>query len=452
MADLMSVDELRSAVADDSIDTVILAMPDMQGRLQGKRLDAGHFLADIINGGLHTCSYLITRDVDMVIHDGYDFADSSSGMGDFVLEPDMNTLRPMPWVPGTVLVLANTAWEDGRPVVQAPREILRRQLERLRERGWTALVATELEFLLFEQSYQDAQSTDYHRLTPASYYDADYSIFGTAKMEPLLRQIRRAMRDAGMPVEGVTGEVNHGQFELGFKYDKAMNTCDNHVLYKEGVKEIAMNNGVAATFMAKFNEGAGNSCHVHLSLVDDEGCPVFADQSRENGYSEIFEHFLAGQLAAANDLSLMVAPNINSYKRYQEGTFAPTALQWGRDNRTCAVRVIGEGRSLRLENRTPGGDVNPYLAVAAIIAAGLHGIDEQLALPPEATGNAYGIGGERMPTSLRDAITLWDSSVVAEKAFGSDVVRHYSNAATNEVATYEGAVTDWERRRGFERM
>lgn len=452
MTGYMTVEELRQAVDDDTIDTVIVAMPDMAGRLQGKRLDARHFLEDILGSGLHTCSYLIARNVEMEILDGFEVAGWATGLGDFVLSPDVSTLRRVPWMPGTALVLADTVWEDGRSVVQSPRDILRRQIERLEERGWRALVATELEFLLFDDSYAEAHSKNYQDLRPASYFDVDYSILGTARAEPLMRTIRRNMRDAGMPVEGVTGECNLGQFELGFKYADALKTCDNHVLYKEGVKEIAMQNDVSVTFMSKFNQGAGNSCHVHLSLVDEQGQPVFAGEG-PSGFSKTFEHFLAGQVAVTKELSLFVAPNINSYKRYQEGTFAPTALQWGRDNRTCAVRVIGDGRSLRLENRTPGGDVNPYLAVAAVIAAGLHGVEHTLELPPAAAGNVYEeSSGERMPRSLREAAGLWSDSGIAEKAFGGEVVRHYTNAALQEVSAFDSAVTDWERVRGFERM
>lgn len=447
----MDVDELRRCISEDAIDTVVLAMPDMNGRLQGKRLDAQHFLEDISHGGLHACSYLLTRDVEMEFGDGYHISGWSNGLNDFVLAPDLATLRSMPWAAGTVLVLADTVWDDGSPVVQSPRHILRQQLNRLAQHGWTALVATELEFLLFENTYRDAFERNYHNLRPATYFDVDYSIAGTNDAEPLLREIRRAMRKAGMPVEGVTGECNFGQFELGFKYAEALSTCDNHVIYKEGVKAIASQHGQAATFMAKYNQGAGNSCHVHLSLVDESGRPVFAGPGAK-GFSKTFEHFLAGQLATARDFSLMVAPNVNSYKRFQAGSMAPTTLQWGRDNRTCAIRVLGSGSSLRLENRTPGGDVNPYLGVAAIIAGGLYGVENELPLEPEVVGNAYTNDAARMPTSFSEALGLWQRSAVAEKTFGSAVVHHYATAALQELASYETTVTDWELRRGFERM
>lgn len=446
----LSLDELRQAIVDDTIDTVVIAMPDMQGRLMGKRLDAEHFLDDIVEAGAGACSYLITRNLEMEIVDGFDIAGWQTGLGDFTLMADLTTLRRAAWMPGTAIVLADARWEDGGPVIQSPREILRQQLRRLAERGWHAVVATELEFLLFDTSYREAHEQNYHDLRRAAYRDIDYTISGTAKAEPLMRQVRRAMRDAGMQVEALKGECNVGQFELGFKYADALSTCDNHVIYKEAMKEIAIHNDVAVTFMAKFDDGPGNSCHVHLSLVDDDGKPVFATGDGDT-MSATFEHFVAGQLATARELSLAVAPNINSYKRFRDGSFAPTALTWGRDNRTCAMRVLGHGNSLRLENRTPGGDVNPYLAVAAIIAGGLHGIDECLELPPAASGNAYETNAARMPTSLREAVQSWQESSVAAKAFGVDVVHHYANAAIKEVVAAESAVTDWDRNRGFER-
>ncbi len=450
MTGYLNVDELRALVGADEVDTVVLAMPDMYGRLQGKRLDARHFLEDILGGGLNTCSYLLARDIDMEVSEGFDFATLDTGMPDFTLVPDLPTMRRLPWMPGAVLVTADVQWGEDRPVVQAPRSILRRQIERLEERGWTAMVSTELEFLLFENDYRDAHERRYHGLRAATYYDSDYSIVGTSRQEPLMRQVRRAMRDAGMPVEGVTGECNIGQFELGFKYDEAMVTCDNHILYKEGIKEIAMQNDVSVTFMPKFDGGAGNSCHVHFSLYDEQGDPVFAT-GRPGEMSQTLERFIAGQLAAARELSLFAAPSINAYKRFGGG-FAPGGLSWGRDNRTSAIRVLGEGRGLRLENRLPGGDANPYLAVAAVIAAGLHGVDAGLELEPEAVGNVYDREGEGMPRSLLEAAELWSKSGIAAAGFGPEVVHHYANAAFKEVEAFEAATTDWERARGFERM
>ncbi|MCV7229067.1 glutamine synthetase family protein [Mycolicibacterium komossense] len=446
----MTIEDLRRRAADDTIDTVVVAMPDIHGRLVGKRLDVKHFLDDVLGPGVNACSYLITRDIDMEIVDGFEIAGWDSGLGDFTLMPDLGTLRPVPWMPGTAMVIADARWEDARPVVQSPREILRQQLARLAERGWTALVATELEFLLFDDDYRLAHEKHYHDLRRSTYYNIDYTISGTSSAEPLMRQIRRGMRDAGMEVEALKGECNVGQFELGFKYSDALTTCDNHVIYKDGAKEIATANDVSLTFMAKFDDGPGNSCHVHLSLIDEAGEPVFAGRDG-TGFSKTFEQFLAGQLATAREFGVAVAPNINSYKRFRDGSFAPTALSWGRDNRTCAVRVLGESRSLRLENRTPGADVNPYLAVAAIIAGGLHGIEQKLELKSAETGNAYESSAERMPTSLAEAAALWQNSEIAAKAFGADVVHHYANAAFQQVAAHESAVTDWDRARGFER-
>jgi glutamine synthetase len=367
------------------------------------------------------------------------------------MTPDFATMRRVPWQPGTALVLADAQWLDGAPVVESPRQILRRQLDRLAERGWQAMVGTELEFIVFADSYEQAWTKRYVDLTPSNQYNVDYSVLGTSRVEPLLRDIRLGMRDAGMQVESAKGECNLGQHEIAFKFTDALTTCDNHVIYKNGAKEIAALHGSSLTFMAKYNEREGNSCHVHLSLRTPDGEPVFAGDNAHGG-SKVFEHFLAGQLAGLRELSYFFAPNINSYKRYQAGSFAPTAVMWGLDNRTCALRVIGHGPSLRFENRVPGGDVNPYLAVAAMIAAGLHGIDNTLALPEPYAGNAYVADAPRVPTSLREAGALLDGSVIARAAFGDTVVDHYTNAARVELAAFDSAVTDWERVRSFERM
>jgi glutamine synthetase len=329
--------------------------------------------------------------------------------------------------------------------------VLKRQLDRLAERGWTAYVGTELEFIVFEDSFEQAWDKDYRGLVPANRYNVDYSVLGTSRVEGLLRAIRLGMRDAGLQVESAKGECNPGQHEIAFRYTDALTTCDNHVIYKTGAKEIAASQGSSLTFMAKYNEREGNSCHVHLSLRDAEGRPVFAGD-RDGGMSSVFEQFLAGQLAGLRDLTAFFAPNVNSYKRYQPGSFAPTAVAWGYDNRTCALRVIGKGSSLRVENRVPGGDVNPYLAVAAIIAAGLHGIDHGLDPVPPFAGNAYTAGFDRVPTSLHEAADLLEGSALAQEAFGKEVVEHYVNACRVETRAFDAAVTDWERVRGFERM
>jgi glutamine synthetase len=447
----MSVDELRAQVANGAIDTVVLAIVDLQGRLQGKRIDAEYFLSDVLPHGTEGCNYLLAVDVEMNTVDGYQISSWERGYGDFVMAPDVSSLRAVPWQPGTALLIGDVQWLDRTPVVESPRQILKRQVERLAERGWTAMVGTELEFILFDDTYEAAWQKHYTGLTPSNQYNVDYSILGTSRVEPLLRAIRLGMRDAGMQVESAKGECNLGQHEIAFKYTDALRTCDNHTIYKTGAKEIAAQHGSALTFMAKYDQREGNSCHIHLSLRTDGGEPVFAGD-RPGGVSPVFEQFLAGQLAALRELSYFFAPNINSYKRYQAGSFAPTAVAWGLDNRTCALRVIGHGASLRFENRLPGGDVNPYLAVAAMIAAGLHGIENELPLQDAFAGNAYVSDAPRVPTTLREAAELLGGSDLARKSLGDEVVDHYANTARVELAAFDAAVTDWERVRGFERM
>jgi glutamine synthetase len=448
---LLTVDDLRGRVEADEIDTVLVGFADMHGRLQGKRFHARFFVDEVLEHGTEACNYLLAVDVDMNTVDGYAMSSWDAGYGDFVLEPDLSTLRLVPWHPGTAMVMADVRWEDGSPVVASPRQILRAQLDRLAARGWTAMVGTELELIIFQDSYEDAWRRGYRDLTPANQYNADYSLVATGRVEPLLRRIRNSMADAGMVVESAKGECNLGQHEIAFRYDDALITCDNHSIYKAGAKEIAAQEGMALTFMAKFNEREGNSCHIHFSLRDEGDDAVMAGD-RAHGFSTVMEQMLAGQLACQRELSLLFAPNVNSYKRYQAGSFAPTAVAWGLDNRTCALRVVGHGVSLRFENRVPGGDVNPYLAVAGLIAAGLHGIENSLALEDPCTTNAYERKGARVPTTLREAAELWTSSSIARAAFGDEVVDHYANMARVELAAYDAAVTDWERYRGFERL
>ncbi|MFG2825254.1 glutamine synthetase family protein, partial [Kitasatospora sp. NPDC048365] len=390
-------------------------------------------------------------DIDMNTVDGYEVSSWDSGYGDLVFVPDLGTLRMVPWHPATAMVQCDLAHHDGRPVAVSPRQVLKRQLDRLAGYGWHAYVGTELEFIVFRDTYEQAWEKNYQALTPVNQYNVDYSILGTARIEPLLRRLRNEMAGAGLVVESAKGECNLGQHEIAFKYTDALRTCDDHSVYKTGAKEIAAQEGQSLTFMAKYNEREGNSCHIHLSLRDGEGRPVMAGEG-PNGFSRTMEHFLAGQLACLAEFSLLLAPNINSYKRYVAGSFAPTAVAWGRDNRTCALRVVGHGPSLRFENRVPGGDVNPYLAVAALIAAGLHGVEQQLELEPEFTGNAYASDAPRVPATLRDAVALFENSAAATEAFGKDVVQHYTHAGRTELAAYDAAVTDWERRRGFERL
>jgi glutamine synthetase len=448
---MISLDELRRLAASGEIDTVILALTDMQGRLQGKRLSTEFFLDEVAHEFSEGCNYLLAVDVDMNTVDGYQMSSWERGYGDFVMRPDMATLRRIPWHPATALVIADLTWLDGAPVVASPRQILRQQVDRLTERGLVAMAGTELEFVVYADSYEQASARNYRDLTPANDYNVDYSILGTSRIEPLLRRVRNGMTGAGLYVESVKGECNLGQHEIAFRYADVLTTCDNHSIYKTGAKEIAAQEGMSITFMAKPNVREGNSCHIHLSLRGTDGAPVLAGDG-PHGLSRLGEHFLAGQLAALRELTLLYAPNINSYKRYVPGSFAPTSVRWGVDNRTCALRLVGHGLSLRAENRTPGGDVNPYLALAGMIAAGLNGIDRELPLEPAFEGNAYADTSVRVPHTLRDAVDLWEKSELAEAAFGAEVKAHYANYGRVELAAYDAAVTDWELRRGFERL
>jgi glutamine synthetase len=445
----VTLEELWRAVERGDIENVVVAVPDLQGRLQGSRLDPGYFRDQVLTDGFAACVYLLAVDVEMNTGPGYAVDAWGAGFGDMVLRPDPATLRALPWDPGTALVLADAHTPGGQPVAVAPRQVLRDQLTRLAERGLVAYAGTELEFLLFREDFQAAADADYRGLTPASRFNVDYATSGLGAMEPVVRRIRNEMRAAGLHLESARGECHPGQYEIVFRYDEALRTCDNHVLYKSGARRIAADAGMAMTFMAKFDSGEGNSCHVHLSLRGADGTPVFADGG---GMSELMRRFVAGVLACAGEFSLLSAPNVNSYKRLVPEAFAPTAVAWGRDNRTCPVRVVGSGDSLRIEFRIPGGDANPYLAVASIIAAGLHGVDAELELEPEFTGNAFTSDRPRLPSALPDAVHLWEHSQAAKVAFGPDVVAHYATAARAELAAFATAVTDWERRRGFERL
>jgi glutamine synthetase len=443
----MKLEELRSRVEAGEIDTVLIALCDMQGRLQGKRLTARHFVEEVSEHGAEGCNYLLAVDVDMNTVDGYEMSSWERGYGDFVLAPDLATLRPVPWQDGTAMVLCDLAWDDGSDVVASPRQILRRQLARLAERGWSANAATELEFMVFRETYESAWHKAYRNLDPANLYNVDYSMLGTARIEPLIRRIRNAMEGAGMPVENSKGECNYGQHEINFHYAEALRTADNHAIYKNAAKEIAAQAGMAISYMAKFDEREGSSCHIHVSLADGDGRNAFA------GDRPLFQSFLAGQLACLREMTLLVAPNVNSYKRFVEGSFAPTTVAWGQDNRTCALRVVGHGQGLRFELRAGGSDLNPYLALSAIIAAGLHGVENELELEPVYEGNAYHATDKpRLPSTLRDARDLFATGDVARAAFGPEVVAHYVNAADVELRAFEAAVTDWERFRGFERL
>jgi glutamine synthetase len=442
----MTLEELRSAATEGTVDTVLLCIADMEGRLQGKRLTVQHFLDEVVEHNAEGCNYLLAVDVDMNTVDGYEMSSWSRGYGDFVMKPDLDTLRPVPWHEGTVLLMADLGWEDGSDVVASPRQILRRQLARLAERGWKATAGTELEFIVFNDSYEDAWKKGYRNLDPANLYNVDYSMLGTARVEPLIRRIRNSMTGAGMRVENSKGECNFGQHEINFHWDHALATADDHVIYKNGAKEIAAQEGMSITYMAKLDEREGNSCHIHCSLAHEGGGNVFAEDRAT------FDRFVAGQLACLRELTLFFAPHVNSYKRFVPGSFAPTAVAWGNDNRTCSMRVVGHGQGLRVENRLPGADVNPYLALAAMIAAGLHGIENELELEPVFEGNAYESDKPRVPHTLYAARDLFAGSSIARDAFGEDVVDHYLNRARIELEALEAAVTDWEKFRGFERL
>jgi glutamine synthetase len=443
----MTLDELKADISAGGIDTVLLAMTDMQGRLQGKRLTAPWFLQSVVDHGAEACNYLLAVDVDMNTVDGYAMSSWERGYGDFELKPDLDTLARTTWLEGTAMCLADIHWHDGTPVAASPRQILRAQLDRLAERGWAAYAGTELEFMVFNDTYEQAWDAGYRNLTPANRYNVDYSLLGTARVEPLLRRIRNAMMDAGMVVENSKGECNYGQHEINFLFSDALRAADQHVIYKNAAKEMASQEGMAITYMAKYDEREGNSCHIHLSLRGTDGAIVF---DKEEG---LFDRFVAGILAGLRDLTLFLAPNVNSYKRYAALSFAPTTVAWGHDNRTCALRVIGHGAGRRVECRVPGADVNPYLAISALIAAGLHGIDAGLELEPALEGNAYEASDRpQVPSTLRDARDLFGASAIAREAFGQEVVDHYLNNARIELEAYDAAVTDWERFRGFERL
>jgi glutamine synthetase len=445
----VTLEQLKEEVARGAIDTVVLAITDVQGRLQGKRLTASHFLAEVAQHGAEGCNYLLAVDVDMNTVEGYAMASWERGYGDLLMVPDMDTLRPVPWQEGTVICLADVAWLDGSELAQSPRQILRRQLARLAERGWSANAGTELEFMVFLDTYEEAWHKGYVDLRPANLYNVDYSLLGTARVEPLIRSIRNHMGAAGMVVEDSKGECNYGQHEINFRYADALRTADEHAIFKNGAKEIAAAEGMAITFMAKYNQREGNSCHIHFSLAEntDPPTPLFARDEK------LFSSFLAGQLHCLREMTLLLAPNINSYKRFASTSFAPTAVAWGHDNRTCSLRVVGHGPGRRFENRVGGADLNPYLALSAIIASGLHGVDAGLELEPALEGNAYAASERaRVPQTLREARDLFSDSAVAREAFGEEVTAHYVNAADVELAAFDAAVTDWERVRGFERL
>ncbi len=443
---MLTLSQLEKAVGDGSIDTIVVAFTDMQGRLMGKRVQGEFFLeGQIAEHGAEGCNYLLALDMEMDLVPGYQIASWERGYGDFSLMPDMATLRRIPWLEATALVLCDVAWHDGTPVNPSPRQVLKRQVERAVELGYEPMFGSELEFYLLKESFEEAHAKHYRDLTPSVPYILDYHILAATYDEPLIRQIRNGMQGAGIPVETSKGEAWPGQQEINFRFAEAVTMADNHTIYKNGAKEIAHLNGCSITFMAKPDHTwIGSSCHVHSSLWHD-GENAFA------GESDIFKQYLAGQIASLRELAVFLAPTINSYKRFASESWAPTTLAWGHDNRTCGFRIVGHGGALRAETRIPGGDANPYLAFAALLAAGLYGIENKLELPPGLEGNAYESDAERFPHTLREAIDALESGTMARGALGDDVVDHYLNYARTEQRLFDEVVTCYERERMFER-
>jgi glutamine synthetase len=443
---MLTLEELRADTETGDVDTVIAAFTDMQGRLMGKRLDAEFFLHELEGGhGSEGCNYLLALEMEMDPVPGYAIASWERGYGDFGLIPDLATLRRIPWHEATVMVQCDVEWHDGTPVAPSPRQVLKAQVEKARALGYEPMFGSELEFFLFRESYEEAHAKHYHDLTPSVPYILDYHILASSYDEPFLREIRTSMKAAGMIVESSKGEAWAGQHEINFRFADALKAADDHVVYKTGIKEIAYQNDCSVTFMAKpHHEWVGSSCHIHSSLWQD-GKAAFA------GESETFKSYLAGQIACAADLAVFIAPTINSYKRFAAGSWAPTTLAWGYDNRTCGFRVVGKGSALRAETRIPGADANPYLAFAALLAAGLYGIEQKLELGPALEGNAYISDAERFPHAMREAIARLEQSTVARQLLGDEVIDHYLNYARTEQELFDKTVTGYERERMFER-
>jgi glutamine synthetase len=445
----LSVHDLRRRINEGDVDTVVVTFTDMQGRLQGKRLQAMHFAEHVLDQGTGGPAYLLAVDVDMNIADRYDLSTEDLGYGEMQLVLDMQTIRLLKHQPGAVIVQCDVAWPDQTPVVVSPRAILKQQLAAADTRGYTVLASTALEFMAFHTSYEDAWNARYRDLAAVSQYNVDYSIMGGSRIEPLLRAIRSTAYAAGIDVESIKARRNVGQHEIGFSHQDAMTTADNHAVFKTMAKEIAAEHGKSITFMAKYDEHQGNSCRVRLSLRGADGATAFWN---DRGRTALYESFVAGLLVTLYDFTLLYAPNINSYKRFVGGSSAPATIAWGLDNQAAALRLVGSDPSARVENRVPGGDVNLYLALAAMIAGGLYGIDHELELGPGLTGNAHPSDFSRIPCTLREARQAFGASQIARASFGDAVVDHYTTMADVELAVFDAAVTDWELRRSFERM
>jgi glutamine synthetase len=449
---MLTLDELEKAIGDGTIDTVVTAFTDMQGRLIGKRIQGEFFIDEVSKHGIEGCDYLLALDMEMDPVPGYEMANWEEGYGDFGIAPDLATLRRIPWLDSTAMVLCDVVNHDGTAVVASPRQVLIKQYERAHEMGFGPVMTSELEFYLYKESYAEAWERGYRDLTPTIPYILDYHVLATTMDESFVQQLRRGMQGAGIPVEFSKGEAWYGQHELNMRYADAVTSADRHTIYKNGVKEIAFLNGISATFMAKPSEKAiGSSCHIHTSLARGRvgGGSAFVDGEEE---TDTFRHFLGGMRAHIRDVALFVAPTVNSYKRYAAESWAPTSVSWGRDNRTCGFRIVGHGQSHRIECRIPGADMNPYLGYAALLAAGLDGIENELDPGPELKGNAYEAGAaEAFPSTLREAVANWEGSDFVKNAFGEDVWKHYLNYGQTEQRLFDQVVTDYERARMFER-
>ena len=443
---MLSLEELTRSVESGDVDTVVVAFTDMQGRLMGKRMHAEFFLEEALAGHpVEGCNYLLALEMEGDPVPGYDMASWERGYGDFSMVPDFATMRRIPWLEGTALVLSDVAWNDGTPVRPSPRQVLKAQVERARALGYEPMFGSELEFYLLKETYAEAHAKGYRDLTPSVPYILDYHILATSYDEPFIRGVRNAMHAAGIRVESSKGEAWPGQQEINFRFTDAVTMADNHTIYKNGIKELAQQHGCSVTFMAKPDHTwIGSSCHIPSSLWN---------QSRNtfDGEPDIFKQYLAGNICGGAEMAVFLAPTVNSYKRYAASSWAPTTLAWGYDNRTCGFRVVGHGQGLRVENRIPGADANPYLAFAAILAAGLYGIEHTMTLSPAFEGNAYESDVQRFPRTLRDAITALEQGTIAREALGDDVVDHYLNYANTEQRLFDKVVTEYERARLFER-
>lgn len=454
MAGNLTLDELKKAVASGEIDTVLAVLVDMQGRLMGKRFHADFFIKSAWEE-THGCNYLLATDMEMYTVDGYKATSWAAGYGDYTMKPDMATLRHIPWLEGTAMVLCDVLDHHGHnDIPHSPRAILKKQVARLETMGMRAMMATELEFFLFTESYEEAHQKGYRGIAPISPYNEDYHIFQTTKEEDVIRAIRNGLHGAGIPVECSKGEADSGQEEINVRYSDALDTADNHAITKNSCKEIAWSKGRALTFLAKWDKNyAGNSSHVHQSLWSLDGKPLFHDPDGTYGMSDTMRHYVAGLLAHADEITYFLAPYINSYKRFMEGTFAPTKAIWSLDNRTAGYRLCGaDSKAIRVECRVGGSDLNPYLALAALLAAGIDGIEQKMELEDEFKGDAYGARRARtIPETLRGATVTLKKSKMLRAAFGDDVIDHYVRAAEWEQEDFDRQVTDWEVARGFER-